>query len=163
VRAGPKAEITAPPLDLSALPPIGGERVIDFCEESLYVPKGTGARRTLRLRGWQRASCVACLTSQAPPGACRIPRGNGKSTLAAALGLYGLFADDVEGAQVLCVASDERQARIVFNAARRTVELEPRLAEQCQIFQSRLYLPHTDSSLYPLPAETAALQGYDPS
>jgi phage terminase large subunit-like protein len=43
-----------------------------------------------------------------------MPRGNGKSTLAAALGLYGLFADQVEGAQVLCVASDERQARIVF-------------------------------------------------
>ena len=34
-----------------------------------------------------------------------IPRGNGKSTLAAALGLYGLFADGVEGAQVLSVAT----------------------------------------------------------
>ena len=64
---------------------------------------------------------------------------------------------------MLCVASDERQARIVFNAARRMVELEARLDERCQIFQNRIYVPHNDSSLFPLPAETAALQGYDPS
>jgi hypothetical protein len=36
------------------------------------------------------------------------------------MGLYGLLADGVEGTQVLVVASDERQARIIFNTARRT-------------------------------------------
>jgi phage terminase large subunit-like protein len=44
-----------------------------------------------------------------------MPRGNGKSALAAALGLYGLLGDGVEGASVVVVAADERQARIVFN------------------------------------------------
>ncbi len=64
---------------------------------------------------------------------------------------------------MLCVASDERQARIVFNTARRMVELDERLAARTQIFRDRLYVPHTDSSLVPLPAEPGALQGYDPS
>jgi phage terminase large subunit-like protein len=116
------------------------------------------------LRPWQQD--IVCGLFDAPrprQGLVSIPRGNGKSTLAAALGLYGLFADGVEGAQVLCVASDERQARIVFNAARRMVELEPRLDDRCQIFQNKIYVPHTDSSLFTLPAEQAALQGYDPS
>jgi phage terminase large subunit-like protein len=164
MRAGPKAEITAPPLDLSGLPEAGGARVVAFIEGYLRTPKGTGARQPLRLRDWQR-DLVAGLFDDPRPrqGLVSIPRGNGKSTLAAALGLYGLFADGVEGAQVLCVASDERQARIVFNAARRMVELNPELDERCQIFQNRIYVPHTDSSLYPLPAEMAALQGYDPS
>jgi phage terminase large subunit-like protein len=138
MRAGPKAEVTAPPLDLSALPPSGGARVVAFCETFLHVPKGIGARQPLRLRPWQVE--IVCGLFDAPrprQGLVSIPRGNGKSTLAAALGLYGLFADGVEGAQVLCVASDERQARIVFNAARRMIELEPLLDERCQVFQSR--------------------------
>ena len=164
MRAGPKAEVTAPPLDLSALPTTGGDRVVAFVEGYLRTPKGTGARQPLRLRPWQ-VDIVRGLFDDPRPrqGLVSIPRGNGKSTLAAALGLYGLFADGVEGAQVLCVASDERQARIVFNAARRMVELSPLLEERCQVFQNRLYVPHTDSMLYPLPAEMAALQGYDPS
>lgn len=164
MRAGPKAAITAPPLDLTFLPEAGPERVIAFCEAFLYVPKGTGARQRLQLRPWQRDIIRALFTDPRPrQGLLSLPRGNGKSTLAAALGLYGLFADQVEGAQVLCVASDERQARIVFNTARRMVELEPLLLEQTQIFQNRLYLPESDSTLYPLPAEPGALQGYDPS
>ena len=92
-----------------------------------------------------------------------MPRGNGKSGLAAVLGMYALLADGVEGAQVLIVASDERQARIVFNTARRMVELDERLSEQVQIFRDRLYVPATDSMLMPLPAEPAALQGFDPT
>ena len=164
MRAGPKAQITAPPLDLSELPEAGAERVIAFCETFLYVPKGTGARQRLRLRPWQQDIIRALFDDPRPrQGLLSLPRGNGKSTLAAAIGLYGLFADRVEGAQVLCVASDERQARIVFNTARRMVELEPLLLEQTQIFQNRLYVPETDSTLYPLPAEPGALQGYDPS
>lgn len=164
MRAGPKAAITAPPLDLSELPEAGADRVVAFIESYLYVPKGEGARKRMRLRPWQ-VDIVRALFDDPRPrqGLLSIPRGNGKSTLAAAIALYGLFGDDVEGAQVLCVASDERQARIVFNAARRMVELEDRLLEQTQIFQNRLYVPHTDSYLYPLPAEPGALQGYDPS
>ncbi len=96
-------------------------------------------------------------------GVVSMPRGNGKTALAAVLALYALFADEVEGAQVLTVASDERQARHVFNACRRMIELEPRLAEQVQVFQDRIYVPDTDSMLAPLPAEPAALQGWDPS
>jgi len=164
VKVGPKREITAAPLDLSALPSAGGERVIAFCERYLHTPKGTGARKPLRLREWQKDIILDLFDDPRPRQALvSMPRGNGKSTLAAAIGLYGLFADGVEGAQVLCVASDERQASIVFNAARRMVQLEPLLEERCQIFQARLYVPHTDSSLYPLPAEPGALQGFDPS
>jgi phage terminase large subunit-like protein len=63
-----------------------------------------------------------------------IPRGNGKSTLAAALGLWALV-DGLEGSEVPIVAGvSERQARIAFNTARRMVELDPELVALVQIF-----------------------------
>ena len=164
MRAGPKREVTAPPLDLSGLPAGGSERVVAFVETFLTVPKGTGALKPVRLRQWQRDLIAGMFDDpRARQGLVSVPRGNGKSALAAFLAAYALFADDVEGAQVLCVASDERQAGIVFNAVRRMVELNPLLAEQVQVFRDRIRVPRTDSELRPLPAEPGALQGYDGS
>jgi phage terminase large subunit-like protein len=137
-----------------------------FAREFLRVPKGTGAGEPFRLRRWQ-LDIVKPLFPQRGPrprqGLVSMPRGNGKTGLAAVLSLYGLFADEQEGAQVLTVASDERQARHVFNACRRMIELDERLAARVQVFQDRIYVPHTDSTLAPLPAEPAALQGWDPT
>ena len=39
------------------------------------------------------------------------------------------------------------------------VELEPRLAEQTQVFQSRLYAPHTDSTLVVLSPSRVPYKG----
>lgn len=163
MKAGPKRAVTAAPLDLSDLGKARHVRAIHFIERYLLVPKGKGARRPVRLRKWQRDIIRAVLTPGVRQAVVSMPRGNGKTTLAACLALYGLFADGVEGAQVLTVASDERQARHVFNAARRMIELNENLAEQVQVFQDRIYVPATDSVLAPLPAEPAALQGFDPS
>lgn len=163
MKAGPKAAVTAPPLDLSALPPQRARRAVAFIEGFLLIPKGKGARSPVRLRPWQKQIVRGVLAPGVRQGLVSLPRGNGKSALAAFLALYGLFADGVEGAQVLTVASDERQARIVFNAARRMVELNDLLADRVQIFQDRIYVPHTDSVLRPLPADAASLQGWDPS
>jgi phage terminase large subunit-like protein len=163
-RPGPKSPVTAPPLDLRRLPKRGGSRAIAFIERYVRTPKGQGARRRLQLRPWQRMIVRSLLDEPRPRQALvSIPRGNGKSTLAAAVGLFGLLADGVEGAQVCCVASDERQARIVFNSARRMVELDQDLAARVQIFKDHLYVPQTDSALFALPADPAALQGWDPS
>jgi phage terminase large subunit-like protein len=92
-----------------------------------------------------------------------IPAGNGKSTLAAAIGLYGLLGDGVEGAQVLVVASDERLAKIIFRTAKRMVELDRELSDRVQVFADHLLEPHTDSVFMALPADPGSLQGWDPS
>ncbi len=63
---------------------------------------------------------------------------------------------------MLCVASDLRQAGIVFNAARRMVELNPELQRRCLIYggdNPRIYVPATDSTLTALPSDERALQG----
>jgi phage terminase large subunit-like protein len=164
MKAGPKGTPTAPPLDLRRLPKRGGARCIAFCERYITVPKGTGAKHRLKLRPWQREIVRGVLDEPRPRQALvAIPAGNGKSTLAAAIGLYGLLGDGVEGAQVLVVASDERQARIIFRTAKRMVELDKDLSARVQVFADHLLEPRTDSVFMALPADPGSLQGWDPS
>lgn len=54
-----------------------------------------------------------------------IPKKNGKSELAAALGLYHLFADGELNAEVYVCAADKDNASIVFNAAVFMVQTAP--------------------------------------
>jgi phage terminase large subunit-like protein len=138
--------------------------VVSFVERFVVAPKGAGARRRLRIRPWQ-AELIAGVFDPPRPrlGMWSLPRGNGKSTLAAALGLYGLHGDDVEGASVVVVASDERQAGIVFRTAVRMTELSEPLLARTQLFQDRLYVPRTGSEFRVLPAEPKRLEGLDPS
>lgn len=168
IKAGPKAAASLEPLDLSMLPAKRDyRRVSKFAETYLLVPKGTGAGGPFKLRGWQKNEIVKTFyppTGKRPrQGVVSMPRGNGKSGLAAVLALYSLLADDVESPQVLLVASDERQARIIFNAARRMIEMSPELSSRCTVYGDRITVPATDGVLQPLPAEPAALQGWDPT
>jgi hypothetical protein len=156
VKAGPKGVLSAPPLDLRRLGRRGGDRCIRFVQRYVTVPKGTGARKPMKLRGWQRDIVHGVLDEPRPrQGLVSIPAGNGKSTLAAAMGLYGLLGDRVEGAQVLVVASDERQARIIFNTARRMVELNEDLADRIHVYADRLHEPRTDSTFMACPPTRA--------
>jgi phage terminase large subunit-like protein len=164
VKAGPKGEVFATPLYLDDLPASGGKRVLRFSSKYLSVPKGTGAGQPFRLQRWQQEIVTALYDDPRPrQGLLLLPRGNGKSTLAAVLALYSLFADGVEAPQVLIVASDLRQAGIVFDAARRMVELSPPLADRTLVYSDRLVVPGNSGTLTALPAEVAALQGWDPS
>lgn len=165
MKPGPKGEITVPPLSMRGLPKAGGDRVIRFVQRHLVVPKGHGAGKPVRLRPWQKDIIRALYDPTPRPraGLVSIPRGNSKTTTAAMLAVYHLFAEPVASPQVLFVASDERQAGIGFNIARRMIELDERLAERCHIFKDRIYVPHTDGTLRALPSEAAALQGYDPT
>ena len=164
MKVGPKADVaTERPLPTAERPPRGPERAVWFME-LLPVPKGVGARKRLRVRDFQRTLIEGVLTEPRPRSALwAMPRGNGKSTLAAALGLYGLYMDDEIGASVVVVARDERQARIVWNTAVRMVERVPVLVDRSQLFQDRIWVPGSGSEFRLLPAEAKSLEGLDPS
>jgi hypothetical protein len=82
MRAGPKGQVTAPPLNLRRLPRRGGARAIAFIERYVTVPKVTGARHRMKLRPWQREIIRGVLDDPRPRQALvATPAGNGKSTL----------------------------------------------------------------------------------
>lgn len=162
-RAGPKAAVDPSPLPLRS-DAEGSRRFADFCEQFVRVPKGTGARGPMRLRDWQIELVGSVLDAERQPRTAgwTLPRGQGKSTLVASLGLYDLMLGE-EGASVVCVAVDERQAGIVFAAARRMVELHDDLSSRVQVFKDRLYVPERGATFAVLPASPASLEGLDPT
>lgn len=160
--AGPKKAITAPPLDLSDLPKARAPRRIAFIERFLVVPKGFGAGKPVKLRPFQKDIVRGAFGKGIRTALVSMPRGNGKTGLAAMLALAELFAGP-ESAEVLVVASDQRQANITFNAARRMVELNPALAERAHIYQDKIVVPERNATLAPLPADPDSLHGWDPS
>lgn len=162
MKAGTKAQITAEPLDLSGWPADRAARRVRFVAEFLITPKGAGAGEPFRLRPWQRAIVSGAFAPGVRTALVSLPRGNGKSALAAALALAELFAGP-PSAEVLVVASDQRQANIVLRMARRMVELNPGLAARTHVYADRLVVPENDAVLLPLPAEPGALHGHDPS
>ncbi|WP_304106399.1 terminase large subunit domain-containing protein [Mycolicibacterium bacteremicum] len=121
-----------------------------------------GAKEPFDLRPFQREIITGAFAPKIRNALVSLPRGNGKSALAAALALAEMFVGP-DSAEVLCVASDMRQAMIVLRMAKRMVELNPDLEERVQVYSDKLYLPENDALLLPLPAEPGALHGHDPS
>ncbi|ASW98239.1 terminase large subunit domain-containing protein [Mycobacterium intracellulare] len=160
MRAGPKRAV-----DDSVLPfrPLseGSARFAAFCEEFVKVRESSRVV-PLRLRAWQLELVGMVLDADPQPrvaGWC-LPRGQGKSTLVAALGVYELMTGG-EGAAVIVAAVDERQAGIVFGVAARMVELNDDLAARVQVFKDRLVVPSRGASFACLPASPASLEGLD--
>ncbi|HEY0888673.1 MAG TPA: terminase large subunit [Nocardioides sp.] len=161
MKAGPKAAVDATPLPFRPRA-TGAARFGKFCERFIVTPKGTGARSPMRLRPWQLELVGSVLDADPRPRTAgwMMPRGQGKSTLVAALGLYDLMLGE-EGASVVVAAVDERQAGIVFKTAARMVELSEDLASRVQVYKDRLYVPERGASFVCLPAEPKRLEGLD--
>ena len=90
-----------------------------------------------------------------------MPRGQAKSTLAAAMAVYTLMTGGNE-VSVDVVAVDERQAGIVFGIAARFIARHPDLASRIAVYKDRLVYPATGSEMCCLPGTAAALEGRNP-
>lgn len=75
-----------------------------------------------------------------------IPKKNGKSELAAAIALYMLYADNEPSAEVYGAAADRQQASIVFDVAKRMVEMQNTLLKRSKIKMSSKRLINYDNS-----------------
>jgi phage terminase large subunit-like protein len=161
MKAGPKTAVDGSPL------PLRGSRrrelaVARFATDYIRVPRGHGVRKPLRLRPWQRALIAATWDAKPRPrlAGWMLPRGQGKTSLTAVLALHELLAGP-EGAQVVVVATDERQAGLCHRAASRMVELHPDLESRVQQYADQLTVPARGSSFQVLPAVPKRLEGLD--
>lgn len=162
MKAGPKGQIQAKPLKFDDYPDERAERRMLFIEDHLITPRGHGAKEPFKLRDFQIELIDHAYAPKIRTSLISIPRANGKTMLAAALGLAEMFVGP-PSAEVLVVASDQRQANITLRYAKRMVELNPDLEARMLVYADRLYLPENDATLLPLPAEPGALHGHDPS
>lgn len=95
VPRGPKAKVSE-----DALPwrPRGSEseRFAQFCRKFLKVTSGHGVGKPLIIRPWQQDLVASVLDANPVPrlAGWMMPRGQGKSSLLAALSVYKLFTSD---------------------------------------------------------------------
>lgn len=133
------------------------DRVCQFFELFLTHSKGEWAGRPFVLDPWQTERIIRPLfglkrddTGLRWYRRCDvwIPKKNGKSTLAAGIGLYLTAADGELGAEVYGVANDKDQACICWGEAARMVKKSPELSERCQVFTSTsaIVVPESNSS-----------------
>jgi phage terminase large subunit-like protein len=88
-----------------------------------------------------------------------IARGNGKSMLAGGIALYLMIADGEFGAQVYAAATKEEQAKIVWGAAKRMVELSPLLREEVKAYHKSLSNSYLGSVFRPLGKDSKTQDG----
>ena len=90
-----------------------------------------------------------------------MPRGNGKTTLAAPIGLYLTFVEGEGGAEGYAAAVTRDQARILFDAAQNMVRRSPefRAAFGVGVGANAIYQEGTASRFAPVSSDAKALDG----
>lgn len=88
-----------------------------------------------------------------------VARKNGKTQLAAGIGLYTLFCDNEAAAEIYSVATDTDQAAICFNEAVRMRGRAPELRDRSQSYKRALVVPKSASSWKVLSADAGNKDG----
>ena len=152
-----------------AAPPTQGNLAADFIESFCRVPKGEFAGKPMELMPFQR-QLLTELFELAPGGGRRyrrafwgMPRGSGKSGLASSLALFGLFDPLHVGAEVVVGAGDRAQARIIFDAARRMIEIDPVISERLRVYKNVIEEPKRGGTFRVLSADAPRAEGLSPS
>jgi phage terminase large subunit-like protein len=145
------------------------EHPITFIESLCRHHKGEWAGKPLLLEDWQKRIIRAVFGWKRADGSRRyriayieVPRKNGKSELAAALGLYLLVADHEPGAEVYSSATKKDQAKIVHDTATAMVKASPELKRFVKVFRNNLHVPRLGSKFEPLGADSNTLDGLNP-
>ena len=166
---------SSPPLWQTPLPPdVPGawfdQEAVDRVVKALRAlrhTKGRWAGQPVELEDWQLQYLVAPVFGWKHPDGSRIfrtvwfevPRKNGKSTVASALGLVLFCADGEQGAEVYSAAASESQATIVFGEARKMAAASPALSKRLEILRKALVAPKTGSVFRALSRVAEAAHG----
>lgn len=163
--------------DSSPIPdPLGhGERAVDFLRR-LRHPNSTAPRRRFQLYRWQERIVRRIYGPRHPDGSrivktvmLLLPRGNRKTSLAAALALLHLFGPESRAAgQVLFAACDREQASIGFREAANIIREDSRLLNAVKIrdaFNSKKQITfrQNGTTLTALASDGGAAHGLTPS
>lgn len=122
------------------------DKFLRFCRLLRHIKGSKWAGRRFEPDVWQIVFVIAPLFGWRQADGLRlrrtlyleIPKKNGKSTLAAALGLYLLTADGEPGAEVVAAAGDKEQAQAVFSVAENMAKQAPAVAKRVRFSKGQI-------------------------
>lgn len=140
---------------------------VAFIERYCKHSKGKSAGQPFLLETWQKALVAAIFGFVDKNTGFRqytevlliVARKNGKSTLAAAIGLYLMVMDGEAGAEVYSVATKRDQAKIIWNEAKRMVKKSKSLMKRIKPLVSTMVCEKYDASFEPLGSDSDKLDG----
>ena len=142
-----------------------GQMVIAFFS-LLKHSKGEWAGRPVMLEPWQQFVMWSLFGWKLEDGNRRfrtsileVARKNGKTTIAAGVGLYLLVADGEPGAEVYTAATKRDQARLIHSEATRMAKSSPGIKREVRIVKDNIHIPGTASKFEPLGADTDGMDG----
>lgn len=129
-----------------------------FCKHS----KGKWAGEPVLLELWQKALLSALFGFVDRETERReyrellliVARKNGKSTLAAGIGVYMLMADGESGPEIYSVATKRDQAKIIWSESVRMIQKSPALGKRCKCLVSKIRCGFNDGVFAPLASDT---------
>lgn len=140
---------------------------IEFVENYCRHSKGKLGGKRFELQLWQKALVAATFGIVHKITGLRkytqvmlvVGRKNGKSTLAAAIGLYMQVADGELGAEVYACATKKDQAKIIWLEAKKMVKKSPSLLRRIKCKVAELEADFNDSYFRPLGSDSDTLDG----
>ncbi len=149
---------------------VAADRAANWLQTHCRHSKGEWAGQPLKLEAWQRESLIDPIfgtlnsdgSRQYRQVFCGLPRKNGKTTLAAGVGLACLIGDNEPGAEVYSVAGNADQARIVWDEAASMVAQSPSMSECTEALKTALYVPDLRASWKPLTKSAKTKHGMNP-
>ena len=132
--------------------------------------KGEWAGREFELEGWQCFILWCVFGWKKKSDGCRrfnyadieVARKNGKTTLAAGIGLYMLLLDSEAGAEIYSAAVDREQAKICWDAAVEIAKMSPDLRDELLFFKKSILLEVSASFFKPLSKDSGNKDGLNP-
>ena len=140
---------------------------LEFIERYCKHSKGSMGGKPFILELWQKALISAMFGIVDKISGFRkyqeviliVGRKNGKSTLAAAVGLYLMVADNELGAEIYSVATKRDQAKIIWLEAKRMVKKSPALSKRIKTLVAEINAEFNDSFFKPLGRDSDTLDG----
>lgn len=141
-------------------------KVIEFFERFLCLAEGENSGKPFLLEGWQAFLLAMLFGWKGSDGFRRfrtayveIGKGNGKSPLAAGIGLFGLVADNEAAAEIYSAAVMKDQAKILFRDAENMRSFSPLLRRKVATHVNNLSVASTGSYFRPISSEKRGLDG----
>lgn len=141
-------------------------RFFTFAENLKHI-KGKWDNPYFRMEPWQKFVCGSIFGWKQTSNDMRrfrtvyvqLARKNGKSTLAAWIGLYMMVADCEPGAEVYSAATTRDQARIIFNDAKSMVRGSKALSNRLGVHTLNIHDLKTSSKFEPVSSDADSLDG----
>ena len=112
--------------------------------------------------GWLRKRETGAYVRRFRKAWVELPKKNGKSTLAAGIGLYAMIGDREGGAEVYSAATKKDQARIVFGEGQNMVRSSPDLSKRVRVYKHNMHHLASGSKFEPLSSDIKSGDGINP-